>query len=155
MRGLKHEVMLLNCGRLAEEYIEGPHRCVKREVSRAFPSRLPWVSASLTLKTNIALYEEFCTSDANKEMFVCLSRQHRSILSSVTKDKNTIEDAFRAHMGIRFYIPATIESSWARVVLTHVCWVCVLVDIMVEAPQQKQVSLLPSPVMSSLTKYPR
>ena len=108
---LKHEVMLLNCGRLAEEHIEGPHRCVKREMSRASPARLPWMSASLTLKTNLALYEEFCSCAANKEIFVCLWRQHRSILSSVMKDNNTIEDVCRAHLGICFDTIATMEVS--------------------------------------------
>ena len=102
---LKHEVMLLDCGRIAEEHIEGPHRCVKREMSRASPARLPWMSA------NLALYEEFCSCAANKEIFVCLWRQHRSILSSVMKDNNTIEDVCRAHLGICFDTIATMEVS--------------------------------------------
>jgi hypothetical protein len=74
---LQREVDILNLGRIAEEYIESPHRAVKCEHSRAPASRIPWISSTLNLPAHLARRSViFQCIDPTCEMLVCSSMRH-------------------------------------------------------------------------------
>ena len=74
------EVQALSLGRIAEEYIESPHRAVRRERARATASQISWISATANLPHNLVRNHALCREPGGVDDFTRAWRRFKSVI---------------------------------------------------------------------------
>jgi hypothetical protein len=77
---VEFESGIIAAARMGEDVLEGVHRSVSRERSRATPSRIPWMSATRMLQANLEYFNKLMTTPGSGALWRSEWQRYKKLL---------------------------------------------------------------------------
>ena len=97
--------------RLSEDVVEGTHRGILREKTRANAAKLPWISASERLGQNLATYDELKDAPGGEDAFAAEWRRWKRLVQAPGRSLNFMRNKKLPHASFYAKVYRMVEHS--------------------------------------------